>query len=130
MTSIYLLILDIIVPTSAILKSNFKTKHLFVFANLFFIAGILIDGFATAFTWLIIGRAIQGIGTGIALPLMFNIIMEQVPTSKVGVMMGFGNLITGVAPAIGPTFGGLIIASIGWHGFSISSYHSYCYLLS
>lgn len=58
MTSIYLLILAIIVPTSAILKSNFKTKHLFVFANLFFIAGILIDGFATAFTWLIIGRAI------------------------------------------------------------------------
>jgi DHA2 family lincomycin resistance protein-like MFS transporter len=114
MTSIYLLILAIIVPTSAILKSNFKTKHLFVAANLFFIAGILIDGFAPAFSWLIIGRAIQGIGTGIALPLMFNIIMEQVPTAKVGMMMGFGNLITGVAPAIGPTFGGLIIASIGW----------------
>lgn len=114
MTSIYLLILAIIVPTSAILKSNFKTKQLFVTANLFFITGVLVDGFAPAFTWLIIGRAIQGVGTGIALPLMFNTIMEQVPTSKVGVMMGFGNLITGVAPAIGPTFGGLIVASIGW----------------
>ena len=114
MTSIYLLILAIIVPTSAILKSNFKTKQLFVTANLFFIIGVLVDGFAPAFTWLIIGRAIQGIGTGIALPLMFNIIMEQVPASKVGMMMGFGNLITGVAPAIGPTFGGLIVASIGW----------------
>lgn len=63
---------------------------------------------------LLVGRAIQGIGTGIALPLMFNIIMEQVPTGKIGFMMGIGNLITGVAPAIGPTFGGIIASKLNW----------------
>lgn len=63
---------------------------------------------------LLLGRAIQGLGTGIALPLMFNIILEQVPADKIGLMMGFGNLITGVAPALGPTFGGLVINNLGW----------------
>lgn len=63
---------------------------------------------------LLVGRAIQGIGTGIALPLMFNIIMEQVPTNKIGFMMGVGNLITGVAPALGPTFGGIIASKLNW----------------
>jgi DHA2 family lincomycin resistance protein-like MFS transporter len=52
--------------------------------------------------------------TGIALPLMFNIILEQVPKSKIGTMMGVGNLITGAAPALGPTFGGIVINNLGW----------------
>ena len=114
MTSIYLLIVAIIVPLSALLKKSFPTKKIFLVANLLFISGIVIDGLAQNFPLLLLGRDIQGIGTGIALPLMFNIIMEQVPREKIGLMMGFGNLITGIAPAVGPTFGGIVIASLGW----------------
>lgn len=114
MTTIYLLIVAIIVPLSSFFKRNFKTKSLFICANLFFILGILIDAIAPAFPILLLGRVIQGLGTGIALPLMFNIILENVPDSKIGLMMGIGTLITAVAPAIGPTFGGLIVSSLGW----------------
>ncbi|MCH3922845.1 MFS transporter [Limosilactobacillus sp.] len=114
MTSIYLLIVAIIVPLSAVLKSSFKTRTLFTVANLLFITGVVIDALAPSFTFLLLGRAVQGIGTGIALPLMFNIIMEQVPQSKLGVMMGIANLITGIAPAIGPTFGGIIANQLNW----------------
>ncbi|MCT3468374.1 transporter [Lactobacillus delbrueckii subsp. bulgaricus] len=38
MTSIYLLVISVIVPLSAVLKSSFKTKQLFVTANLLFFA--------------------------------------------------------------------------------------------
>lgn len=107
MTSIYLLLVAIVVPLSAILKSSYRTRTLFI-------GGIMIDALAPSFGLLLVGRAIQGIGTGIALPLMFNIIMEQVPTSKIGFMLGIGNLITGVAPAIGPTFGGIIASKLNW----------------
>lgn len=100
MTSIYLLIVAIIVPLSAILKAKFKTKTLFITAISLFICGVIIDSIAPSFWVLLLGRAIQGIGTGISLPLMFNIIMEQIPKSKLGMMMGFGNLITGIAPAM------------------------------
>lgn len=114
MTSIYLLIVAIIVPLSAVLKSSYKTRTLFTVANLLFFAGLLIDAFAPNFSLLLLGRAVQGAGTGIALPLMFNIIMEQVPQSKIGFMMGIGNLITGIAPAIGPTFGGIVANELNW----------------
>ncbi|TPR18763.1 MFS transporter [Apilactobacillus timberlakei] len=114
MTTIYLLIVSVVVPLSAILKQNFKTKPLFITANVLFILGILIDLFAQSFTLLLIGRIVQGLGTGIALPLMFNIILEQVPSKKIGLMMGVGNLITAIAPAVGPTFGGIVVSSIGW----------------
>jgi len=114
MTSIYLLIVAVIVPLSAVLKNSYKTRTLFTVANLFFFSGLLVDAFAPSFTLLLLGRAIQGVGTGIALPLMFNIIMEQVPQSKIGFMMGIGNLITGIAPAVGPTFGGIIASKLNW----------------
>ncbi|TXG03805.1 MFS transporter [Lactobacillus delbrueckii] len=113
-TSIYLLVISVIVPLSAVLKRSFKTKQLFVTANLLFFAGLLLDALAPNFAILLLGRAIQGLGTGIALPLMFNIILEQVAADKIGLMMGFGNLITGVSPALGPTFGGFVINNLGW----------------
>lgn len=114
MTSIYLLAISIIVPISAILKSSYKTKNLFLTANVLFLLGLIVDAIAPSFVFLLLGRVIQGIATGIALPLMFNIILEQIPKSKIGTMMGVGNLITGAAPALGPTFGGIVINNLGW----------------
>lgn len=114
MTTLYLLVVSALIPLSATLKRRFKMQHLFLVAISLFIIGVLFDGVATQFWMLLLGRAIQGIGTGIALPLMFNIILEQVPMSKIGLMMGLGTLITGVAPAIGPTFGGLVVSSLSW----------------
>ena len=40
-----------------------------------------------------------------ALPLMFNIILEQSPKSKIGMLMGVGGMVVAVAPALGPTCG-------------------------
>lgn len=114
MTTLYLLIVACIVPISSYLKRRFKMKQLFVTANLLFIAGLLIDALAPAFAWLLIGRAVQAVGTGIALPLMFNIILEQVPLSRIGMMTGVGTLITAVGPAIGPTYGGILVTSLNW----------------
>ena len=114
MTTIYLLVVASVVPLSAYLKRSFKTKSVFLAANLLFILGILIDTIAPSFALLLFGRVVQGIGVGIALPLMFNIILDQVPMSKIGTMMGVGTLITAVAPAVGPTFGGLVASNLGW----------------
>lgn len=114
MTTIYLLMVAIVVPISSWLKRNFKTRYLFLTAVLLFITGVVIDASAPIFGALLLGRMIQGIGTGIALPLMFNIILDQVPLPKIGMMMGVGTLIIAVAPAVGPTFGGVVVNSLGW----------------
>lgn len=115
MTTAYLLVVAIIVPISAFLKRRFKTKTLFVTANLLFIAGLIIDATATAFPILVAGRVVQGLGTGIALPLMFNIILDWVPDNQRGTLMGIGTLITAIAPALGPTFGGIVVNNMDWH---------------
>lgn len=114
LTTGYLLVLALVIPTSSFLKRSFKTKNLFVISNLFFILGTVAAMLAPSFAIILLGRLIQGIGTGIALPLMFNIIVEQVPISKTGTVMGFANLIIAIAPAVGPTMGGFIVKMFGW----------------
>ncbi|TPR26392.1 MFS transporter [Apilactobacillus micheneri] len=113
-TTIYLLVLSSVIPLSKFLKERFKTSHLFICASILFLIGLVVDAMAPAFIFLLLGRLIQGIGTGIALPLMFNIILENVPKSRLGFMMGFGSLITAAASAVGPTFGGIIVNTLGW----------------
>ncbi|WEV59196.1 MFS transporter [Bifidobacterium sp. ESL0728] len=113
-TTANLLTIAIVVPLSAMLKARFRTKSLFIVANLSFLAGLIIEIFTPNFPLLVTGRVIQGIGAGIALPLMFNIILETVPPQRIGLMMGFGTLLTAIAPAIGPTFGGVVVSYTSW----------------
>lgn len=114
MTTGYLLTAAIIMPLSAYLKKNFTAKRLFMVAALLFLLGLIIDSSAPSFAFLVSGRVVQGVGAGIALPLMFNIILEQAPLNKMGLLMGIGTMITAIAPALGPTLGGLIVNSLGW----------------
>ena len=113
-TTGYLLMLTAIMPLSSYLKRRFKMKVLFAVAITFFLAGTILCALAPAFAFLIIGRLFQGVGTGVALPLMFNIVIEQAPLDKMGLMMGVATLITATAPAVGPSVGGLIVACWGW----------------
>ena len=114
LTTAYLLVLAAIVPTSSYLNKRFRTKSIFIAAMVFYIAGILCGFTAQSFPMLLVGRALEGTGTGIALPLMFNIITEQAPEKHIGVMMGIGTFVTAMAPAVGPSLGGWLAENFGW----------------
>lgn len=113
-TTGYLLVLSAIMPISSFLNRRFRAKDLFLVAMGMFLAGTVVCMVAPQFVFLIAGRILQGVGTGIALPLMFNIVLQQVPAGKLGMMMGVATLIIAIAPAIGPSLGGLLIETFGW----------------
>ena len=113
-TTGYLLVLTAIMPISSLLKRRFRTKTLFVTAICLFIAGTVCCGVSAAFWMLILGRVIQGVGTGLALPLMFNIVVEQTPLNRMGTMTAAATLVTALAPAVGPSLGGFIVTMWGW----------------
>ncbi|MGM9886556.1 MAG: MFS transporter [Lactococcus sp.] len=113
-TTAYLLAVSIVMPTSSYLYRRFRERPLFFAALLFFTVGDIVGMLSVNFSMLIVARLIQGVGTGIAVPLMFNIILARVPRSHVGAWMGLGGMIISIAPAIGPTYGGLLIGNLGW----------------
>ncbi|MBP2652438.1 MAG: drug resistance transporter, EmrB/QacA subfamily [Firmicutes bacterium] len=115
LTTGYLLTLSAFIPLSPILVKCYRTKKLFRTAVIIFLTGTLLCGFALNFGMLLLGRIIQAVGTSITLPLMVNIILEKIPVSRRGKIMGIVGLVTCFAPALGPTFGGVVIEWINWH---------------
>lgn len=113
-TTIYLLMISIVVPLSSYLMKNYSKRQLFLAASSLFLVGVVINAFSVNFTMLLAGRILQGAATGIALPLMFNIILTKVPLEKRGMMIGIGNLTTSIAPAMGPTYGGILTTKLDW----------------
>ena len=118
-TTIYLLAVAATMPISSFLKRRFTLKTIFLAAVILAIIGSLIMIFAQAFPLLIVARIIQGIGSGVATPLMINIILEQSPRTKIGRLMGVGSLVITVAPAIGPTVGGAVTTVLPWRAIFV-----------
>ena len=110
----YMLLIGIVLPLSSLLTKWFTTKKLVLFGLGAFIIGSLISGFGVNFPMVLIGRMIQGIGTGIILPLMFTTAMLIFPPNKLGTVNGVLALVIMFAPAIGPTLTGLILAVGSW----------------
>lgn len=110
----YMLAIGIVLPFASLLMKWFSARSLTVFALGAFLVGSLISGFAPVFEIALIGRAIQGIGTGLVLPMMFAMVMEVIPLHKLGAAMGVTALVIMFAPAIGPTLAGIIIGALSW----------------
>lgn len=113
-TSACILTIAAVVPLSAFLKKRFSFRQVFAAAIAVGIVGGLIAMWSSSFTVLLIARILQGLSTGICMPLMFNVVLEQSPRAKLGMLMGMCNLVVGLAPALGPTFGGLMITIMPW----------------
>ena len=114
LTTGYLLMLALVIPLSSFLKRRFTTRTLFLAAIGLFITGTLCCCFAPHFSLLLCGRLLQGAGTGVALPLMYNIILAQAPRNRLGLMMGLAAMISSLAPALGPVMGGVMSNAFGW----------------
>ena len=110
----YMLVIGIVLPLSSLLTKWFTTKKLVLFGIGAFIIGSLISSFGNNFSIVLVGRMIQGIGTGIILTLMFTIAMLIFPPNKLGTVNGVLALVIMFAPAIGPTLTGLILAAGSW----------------
>lgn len=115
LTTGYLLLLSVAIPTSPFMVRKFPTKALFVMAIALFSVGTLVGALALNFPMLLAARLIMALGTGVSLPLLTNIILDKAPFHKRGMMLGLVSLVTCAAPAIGPVFGGLVMEFLNWH---------------
>ncbi|BAH07588.1 DHA2 family efflux MFS transporter permease subunit [Clostridium kluyveri] len=110
----YMLVIGLVLPFTSLLMKCFPVRKLTIFALGAFMIGSLISGFAPDFRLLLAGRMIQGIGTGMILPMMFSVILEVFPPNKIGSAMGVASLVVMFAPAIGPTLSGTLLGMFSW----------------
>lgn len=115
LTTGYMLVSTSLIPLGSFFLKRFRVVTLFRASCLSFLVGTLIASFSNSFNLVLLGRLCQGIADGIALPLIFAVILHQVPKKKVGTFMGIGSLVIALAPAVGPIYGGIIQDTLNWH---------------
>ena len=113
-TTAYILVITCVVPITSYLNKAFTDKQNFMLATISCLIGCVVCLTAVNFPMLVLGRVIAGIGAGIAIPLMYNIILAYVPFRIQGTMFGVANVICSISPAFGPPIAGVVIAGLSW----------------
>lgn len=110
----FMLVMAIIIPVSALLLQWYTTRQLFLATMIVFTIGTTICATALNFPMLLTGRLIQAAGTGLLMPIIFNVFLLIYPPERRGKVMGIVGLVIMFAPAIGPTLSGVIVEYLGW----------------
>lgn len=120
LTSGFLLTMAVVIPTTGYLLQRLTPRQVFLLAMSLFSAGTLISGVAPGFTVLLVGRVVQAAGTAVMIPLLMTTVMTLIPVERRGSMMGNLSIVIAVAPAVGPTVGGFVLANFGWRWMFLS----------
>ncbi len=112
--SIYVLSLGVTTPVSGYLADRFGIKRVYLLGLSLFVFGSLLCGLAPSLGWLIVARAIQGFGGGIAQPLGPAQLYRAFPPKEQGVALGYFGIALVFAPALGPILGGWLVDANLW----------------
>ncbi|QAV69192.1 DHA2 family efflux MFS transporter permease subunit [Salinibacterium sp. UTAS2018] len=110
----FMLTMAVVIPITGFLIQRFTTRSIFIAAMTLFTAGTLLGAIAPTFAILIVGRVVQASGTAIMLPLLMTTVMTLVPPATRGKTMGNVSIVMSMAPAVGPTVAGLVLAVFDW----------------
>ena len=88
MISIYVLALGISTPLAGYLANRFGGKTIYLGGLSLFAVGSLMCGLSPSLGLLIVARAIQGVGGGVALPLGTALLLQRFPAAEQGTALG------------------------------------------
>ncbi|ASJ00539.1 MFS transporter [Thermococcus gorgonarius] len=117
--TIYLLVGTVSVALFGKLGDMYGKKKMFLVALGFYTLGVILNGFAPSFQWLLVTRGIQGFGMAI-FPLAFSLVREEFPPKMVPQVQGMISAMFAVGMVIALPLGAWVTQNWGWRW----TYHS------
>lgn len=111
----YNLVYAVFLLTGGLLADLLGRRSIFMVGVAIFTSASLLCAFAPTVQFLIGGRALAGLGAALLMPASLSIIRVAWPDhTERGRVLGVWAACNGLALAIGPTLGGLLIGQFGW----------------
>ena len=110
----YYLAATITMSTTAYLMKRMALRRLFLMAGVLFIPGCLLSAVAPSFSVLLVGGLLCAVATGLATPLMYQVVFAVIPQTEFGKYNGIVTMIKSFGPAFGPAYGGLLAYWLSW----------------
>jgi MFS family permease len=112
-TSALLIVGSAVAPLFGKLGDTYGKKKMFLAAMAFYIAGVGMAGFAPSIYFLLLARAVQGVGFAI-MPLAIAIITDVFPKERVATAQGIISGTFAIGAAAGLIIGSYIVQDLGW----------------
>ena len=113
--SVYMLASTTTVPIYGKLSDIYGRRPVFAVGMVIFLIGSVLCGFAQNMGQLIAFRALQGVGAGGVMPLVFIIVGDIFSFEQRARMQGLFSGVWGVSSVVGPLLGGFLVDQISWH---------------
>ena len=110
----YALSFALLIPTAAALGDRLGRRTVFATGLGLFAAASAGCALAPDVSWLIAGRAVQGAGAGLVMPLALALLGAAFPPARRGWAMGIFSSVTGLAVLCGPLVGGAVVEGVSW----------------
>lgn len=110
----YALIFGVLVVTGGRLADMFGRRRLFFVGSAIFAVFSLAAGAAQSDLWLILARALMGIGGALMWPAVLGMTFDALPEDKSGLAGGLIIGAAGLGNAAGPLIGGALTDALSW----------------
>ncbi len=112
--SSYSLASAIMQPLSGWIGRQFGEVRAFCMSVLLFVLMSMLCGMATSMPMLVVGRLLQGAGSGPMVALSLSLLLNNYPNEKKGLALALWAMTVVVAPIFGPILGGYLTDNYSW----------------
>jgi EmrB/QacA subfamily drug resistance transporter len=110
----YILALAVLMILGGKLGDKLGHRKIFLCGMLLFIFSSLLCAVAPTGLWLILSRALQGVGGALMMPSSAPLLRAAVPENEMGKMVGLYVAIASFFLMLGPSLGGFLTAYLSW----------------
>ncbi|MFB9890145.1 MDR family MFS transporter [Planobispora takensis] len=114
LSTAFMLTMAAVIPITGWFLQRVSTRTAYATAMGLFLLGTALAAVAPSFAVLLGARIVQASGTAVMMPLLMTTLMQVVPESDRGRVMGNVTLAISVAPAMGPAISGVILQLGSW----------------